>query len=79
MSNYKVEKIFPKEVDLNKWYTSVLKAANLISYSLVKGCFFIEPNAIAIWDQIKKHMNASFTKLKAQNVYFPLLILVLFF
>jgi len=74
MTNYKKEKIFAKELNLNKWYTSVLKTANLISYSLVKGCFFIEPDALTIWEQVKNNLNQTFKRLKIQNVYFPLLI-----
>ena len=40
----KNEKITSRDVDFAKWYTDVVNAAHLSSYSNVKGCVVIEPN-----------------------------------
>ena len=62
------------EEDFSQWYTDVVKKAELMDYSSVKGCMVIEPYGYAIWENIQREMDARFKKLGVQNVYMPLLI-----
>ena len=38
-----VEQITSMEVDFAQWYTDIVKKADLIDYSSVKGCMIIRP------------------------------------
>ncbi len=48
MNNKQNTKITSRDVDFAKWYTDVVTAAKLASYSKTKGCLVIEPNGYAI-------------------------------
>ncbi len=50
----KNEKITERDKDFAKWYTDVVKAAHLATYSSVKGCIIFEPNGYALWEEIQK-------------------------
>ena len=69
-----VESITSMEEDFSQWYTDVVKKAELMDYSSVKGCMVIEPYGYAIWENIQREMDTRFKKLGVQNVYMPLLI-----
>ncbi|MCK9478161.1 MAG: proline--tRNA ligase [Firmicutes bacterium] len=69
-----VEEITSRDVDFAKWYTDIVKKAELIDYSSVKGCMVIRPNGYAIWENIQKDLDARFKKTGHQNVYMPLFI-----
>ena len=45
--------ITPRNEDFAKWYTDIVMAARLATYSNVKGCVTIEPNGYAIWEKIQ--------------------------
>ena len=51
MANNKklVEAITSMEEDFAQWYTDVVKKADLIDYTSVKGCMVIKPAGYAIW------------------------------
>ena len=67
-------KITSRDVDFAKWYTDVVMAAHLASYTSVKGCIAIEPNGYAIWERIQSIMDKKFKELGHVNVQMPLLI-----
>ncbi|MBQ7591033.1 MAG: proline--tRNA ligase [Clostridia bacterium] len=69
-----VEEITPMDVDFAQWYTDIVKKAELIDYSGVKGCMIIRPYGYAIWENIQKILDAEFKKLGHENVYMPLFI-----
>ncbi len=69
-----VEAITSMEEDFAKWYTDVVKKADLIDYSSVKGCMIIRPYGYAIWELIQKQMDERFKALGHENVYMPLFI-----
>ncbi|NLB82501.1 MAG: proline--tRNA ligase [Clostridiaceae bacterium] len=69
-----VEEITSRDVDFSKWYTDIVKKAELIEYSSVKGCMVIRPNGYAIWENIQANLDARFKKTGHQNVYMPLFI-----
>ncbi|WP_322182380.1 proline--tRNA ligase [Neglectibacter caecimuris] len=69
-----VEDITSMDENFAQWYTDIVKKAELMDYSSVKGCMVIEPYGYAIWENIQKDMDERFKKLGVQNVYMPLLI-----
>ena len=70
----KNEKITSRDVDFAKWYTDVVMAAHLASYTSVKGCIAIEPNGYAIWEKMQSILDKRFKELGHVNVQMPLLI-----
>ena len=66
--------ITSREVDFAKWYTDVVMAAHLASYTSVKGCIAIEPNGYAIWEKMQEILDKKFKELGHVNVQMPLLI-----
>ena len=69
-----VEAITSMEVDFAQWYTDVVKKAELIDYSSVKGCMIIKPAGYAIWENIQKELDARFKATGVENVYMPMFI-----
>ena len=69
-----VEAITSMEEDFAKWYTDVVKKAELIDYSSVKGFMVFRPYGYAIWENIQKDLDARFKELGHENVYMPMLI-----
>lgn len=69
-----VEAITSMDEDFSKWYTDIVKKAELMDYSSVKGCMVIEPYGYAIWENIQKDLDARFKKVGVQNVYMPMFI-----
>ncbi len=74
MNNKQNREITSRDVDFAKWYTDVVRAAKLASYSNTKGCTVIEPNGYAIWEQIQSILDKKFKDTGHTNVYMPLLI-----
>ena len=70
----KNEKITERDKDFAKWYTDVVKAAHLATYSSVKGCIIFEPNGYALWEEIQENLDRMFKETGHRNVYMPLLI-----
>ncbi len=70
----KNEKITSSTVDFAKWYTDVVNAAQLASYTSVKGCIAILPNGYAIWEKMQNELDQKFKELGHVNVQMPLLI-----
>ncbi|MGN0482853.1 MAG: proline--tRNA ligase [Lachnospiraceae bacterium] len=69
-----VEEITSMETDFAQWYTDVVKKAELIDYSSVKGCMIIKPAGYAIWENIQKELDRRFKETGVENVYMPLFI-----
>ena len=69
-----VEAITSMDVDFAQWYTDVVKKAELIDYSAVKGCMIIRPAGYAIWENIQKELDRRFKETGVENVYMPLFI-----
>ena len=69
-----VEAITSMETDFAQWYTDVVKKAELIDYSSVKGCMIIKPAGYAIWENIQKELDTRFKKTGVENVYMPMFI-----
>lgn len=69
-----VEAITSMEEDFAQWYTDVVKKAELIDYTSVKGCMVIKPAGYAIWELIQKQLDARFKETGVENVYLPMFI-----
>ncbi|MCR4590593.1 MAG: proline--tRNA ligase [Lachnospiraceae bacterium] len=69
-----VESITSMEEDFAQWYTDVVKKAELIDYSSVKGCLIIKPAGYALWENIQADMDRRFKETGVENVYMPLFI-----
>lgn len=69
-----VQAITSIDEDFAQWYTDVVKKAELVDYSSVKGCMIIRPYGYAIWENIQSYLDKKFKETKHENVYMPLLI-----
>ena len=69
-----VTKITDRDTDFSTWYTDVLKQADLVSYSSVKGSMIIRPYGYAIWENMQRILDKEFKKLGHQNVQMPMFI-----
>ena len=67
-----VEAITSRDVDFAKWYTDIVKKAELVDYSGVKGCMVIRPYGYAIWELIQADMDRRFKETGHENVYIKL-------
>lgn len=76
MANQKkmVEEITSMDEDFAKWYTDIVKKAELMDYSSVRGCMIIEPYGYAIWENIQKILDNRFKELGHENVSMPMFI-----
>lgn len=69
-----VKEITSRDVDFAKWYTDVVKKADLVDYSSVKGSMIIRPYGYAIWEKIVQILDAEFKKTGHQNLQMPMFI-----
>lgn len=69
-----VEAITSMEEDFAQWYTDVVKKAELIDYSSVKGCMILKPAGYAIWENIQAELDRRFKETGVENVYMPMFI-----
>ena len=69
-----VEAITSMDVDFAQWYTDVVKKAELMGYSSVKGCMIFKPAGYAIWENIQSDLDKRFKDTGVENVYLPVLI-----
>ncbi len=69
MANNKkmVEAITSRDEDFAKWYTDIVKKAELVDYSGVKGCMVIRPYGYAIWENIQADLDHSFQRNRYAN------------
>ena len=69
-----VEQITSMDEDFAKWYTDIVKKADLVDYSGVKGCMIIRPYGYAIWENIQRILDGRFKETGVENVYMPMFI-----
>ncbi len=69
-----VREITPMDEDFAQWYTDIVKKAELIDYSSVRGCVIMRPYAYAIWEAIQKNLDQRFKETGHENVAMPLFI-----
>lgn len=69
-----VKEITSRDVDFAKWYTDVIKKADLVDYSSVKGSMIIRPYGYAIWENIKRILDQKFKETNHENLQMPMFI-----
>ncbi len=69
-----VTEITPRSEDFSRWYTDVVRKAELADYSPVKGCMVIRPYGYAIWELIQQGLDRRIKATGHVNAYFPLFI-----
>jgi prolyl-tRNA synthetase len=69
-----VEAITPMDVDFAQWYTDIVKKAEMIEYSTVKGAVILRPYGYALWENIQGYLDRKFKETGHENVYMPMLI-----
>ena len=69
-----VEAITPINEDFAQWYTDIVKKAELVDYSSVKGCMILRPYGYAIWENIQHILDGMFKETGHENVAMPLFI-----
>ena len=60
--------------DYSRWYTDVVKMADLADYAAVRGCMIIKPYGYELWENIKSGLDRRFKATGHRNAYFPLFI-----
>ena len=68
------KQITRKSDDFDRWYTDVVRRAELADYSPVKGCMVIRPYGYALWENVRDALDAMIKRTGHENMYFPLLI-----
>jgi prolyl-tRNA synthetase len=76
MANEKqfVREITPQSEDFSQWYQDVIKKADLMSYSPVRGCIVFKPDSYEIWELIQRELDKRFKETGHRNAYFPIFI-----
>ncbi len=74
MAKKLVEAITSMEEDFAQWYTDVVKKAELMDYSSVKGCMIFKPDGYALWENIQSELDKRFKETGVRNVYMPMFI-----
>ena len=69
-----VEAITSMDEDFAKWYTDIVKKADLADYSSVRGCMIVRPYGCAIWENIQHILDTRFKELGHENVQMPMFI-----
>ena len=69
-----VTEITPQSEDFPRWYTDVIRRAELADYSPVKGSMVIRPYGYAIWELMQAGLDRRFKETGHVNAYFPLFI-----
>ena len=69
-----VEQITSMDEDFAQWYTDIVKKAQLIEYTSVKGCMVIRPYGYAIWENMQKILDGMFKATGHENVCMPMFI-----
>ena len=69
-----VKEITSMDVDFAKWYTDIVKKAELAEYSSIRGCMVIRPYGFSIWENIQSYLDKKFKETSHENVYMPMFI-----
>ena len=69
-----VQHITARSEDFSQWYTDVVRLADLMDYTPVRGCMAIKPYGYAIWELIQHQMDDEFKRTGHKNVSMPMLI-----
>jgi len=68
------QRVTPQSEDYARWYTDVVRMAELADYAPVRGCMIIRPYGYELWEAVKAGLDRRFRETGHQNAYFPLFI-----
>ncbi|MFC5702095.1 proline--tRNA ligase [Cohnella faecalis] len=74
-----VTEITPQGEDFSRWYIDVIKKAELMDYSPVRGCIVFRPDGYELWENMQRELDQRFKDTGHRNAYFPLFIPESFF
>ncbi len=66
--------VTPQTEDFARWYTDIVRMADLADYAPVRGCMIIKPYGYELWENIKAGLDRRFKATGHKNAYFPLFI-----
>ncbi|HAQ08108.1 MAG TPA: proline--tRNA ligase [Bacillus bacterium] len=69
-----VKEITSMDEDFAQWYTDVVRKADLVDYSSVRGSMIIRPYGYSLWENIKNELDFRIKETGHENVYMPLFI-----
>ncbi len=69
-----VKQITPRSEHFSRWYTDVVRRAELADYTPVKGCMVIRPYGYAIWELMQQSLDRRIKETGHVNAYFPMFI-----
>lgn len=69
-----VEEITSRDEDFAKWYTDIVKKAELSGYTSVKGCMVIRPYGYALWENMRDILDGMLKASGHENVCMPMFI-----
>jgi len=69
-----VKDITKMSVDFDRWYTDVVRKAELADYTPVRGSMVIQPYGYALWENIQRAFDDMIKSSGHENWYWPLLI-----
>ncbi len=69
-----VQHITPREENFSQWYTDVVRMAELMDYTPVRGCMALKPYGNRIWELIREELDRRFRETGHENVSMPMLI-----
>lgn len=74
MAEIENKAITKRDDNFAEWYTSIVKKADLVDYSSMKGSMIIRPYGYAIWERIVDVLDKEFKRLGHENVQMPMFI-----
>lgn len=74
MNDKQVKEITSRDVDFAQWYTDVVKKADLVDYSSIKGSMIIRPYGYAIWENMQNILDKKFKETGHENLQMPMFI-----
>jgi prolyl-tRNA synthetase len=74
-----VTEITPQSEDFSRWYIDVIRKAELMDYSPVRGCIVFRPDGYELWELCQQELDRRFKETGHRNAYFPLFIPESFF
>jgi prolyl-tRNA synthetase len=74
MSERDPKQITPKSEDFDRWYTDVVRRAELADYTPIGGCMVVRPYGWALWENARDALDAMIKRTGHENMQFPLFI-----
>lgn len=74
MGEIQNKSIISRDENFADWYTSIVKKADLVDYTNMKGSMIIRPYGYAIWENMQSILDREFKRLGHENIQMPMFI-----